>query len=132
MRLWYSNHRKEFHSSGCLVVGLRGSLYFIFKSAKNTTLIISQTFRLPFIAFHLSLCPLEELSLEIWMETSSLRCLLPPFITLSKCSLSWKRHLDACLLEPGAAEQTEVLLTLIRWPWGKGFLLWLTALVIVL
>lgn len=71
-------------------------------------------------AFCPSLCPPEEFPLEIWMETSSLCCLLPPLIALSTCSLSWKRHLDASLFEPGAAEQTDVSLTLSQVATGRG------------
>lgn len=58
------------------------------------------------------------------METSSLGCLLPPLIALSRCSLSWKRLPDASLLG--------VSLSLGRWPQGEGILLWLTAPAVVL
>lgn len=64
-------------------------------------------------------CPPEALSLEIWMAISSLP--LPPSIILCRCKLSWKRHLAACPLGPGTGD-TRVLLTLVRWPWGRGIL----------
>ncbi|XP_032733813.1 VIP36-like protein isoform X5 [Lontra canadensis] len=58
---------------------------------ENTTRITPHTFQAYiwwFFSFRPSLCPPEESSLEIRMETSSLCCLLPPLIALSTCSLS--------------------------------------------
>lgn len=81
-------------------------------------------------AFCPSPCPPEALSLEIWMEISSLP--LPPSIILCRCKLSWKRHLAACPLGPGTTGHTRVSLTLVRWPWGRGILQGLATLVFVL
>lgn len=81
-------------------------------------------------AFCPSPCPPEALSLEIWIEISSLP--LHPSIILCRCKLSWKRHLAACPLGPGAAGHTRVSLTLVRWPWGGGILQGLAALAFVL
>ena len=81
-------------------------------------------------AFCPSPCPPEALSLEIWMEISSLP--LPPSIILCRCKLSWKRHLAASPLGPGTAGHTRVSLTLARWPWGGGILLGLATLAFVL
>lgn len=95
------NHRKEFHSSGCLFVRLRGPLCFIFKSAENTTRITPHTFQASirwFLLFVQASVHLRNFPLEICMETSSLCCLLLPLIAVSRCSLSWKRHPDASLL----------------------------------
>lgn len=91
---------------------------FSIESAKDGTLLYLPSIH-PFVfAFGLSLCPPEQLFLEIWVEAS------PSFYCPLHMQPEMEKTFHACLLEPGLPNK-HVALILIRCLQGRP---WPTAL----